>query len=116
MKFKTPYNAEEFELDNEVNNLPSLTIPDQTMSIREILERFSKGLSIEQGKVPIYEGEEDYLPDLKTLDLVDRAELLEQVRKEKQELENKIVRKRRNVSQDIENQVDTENQTNEITE
>lgn len=55
----------------EVNKKPSKTVPDQTMSIREILTRYAHGLPIEAGKVPIYEGE-DYTPDPRHMDLADR--------------------------------------------
>lgn len=60
----------------ECNKKPSMTIPDQTMSIREILVRYAKGLPIEAGKVPIYEGEE-YTPDPRYMDLADRQEYME---------------------------------------
>lgn len=43
----------------EVNTQPSQTIPDQTMSIPEILQRYARGLPITKGKVPIYTGEDD---------------------------------------------------------
>jgi hypothetical protein len=52
-----------------------MTIPDQTMSIRTILERHSRGLPIDGIKVPIYEGEENDLPDWRRLDLAERQEL-----------------------------------------
>jgi len=55
---------------------PSMTIPDQTMSIREILDRYARGLPIEAGKVPIYDGEE-YTPDPQYMDLADRQEYME---------------------------------------
>lgn len=69
------YNFKE-HTNGEVNTQPSMTQPDQAMSIREILERFSRGLPIEGQKVPIYDEEND-LPDIKTLDLAERQELKE---------------------------------------
>lgn len=77
MKFKTAYTAKTFPKKRTMNNQPSLTVPDQTMSIKEIMNRFAKGLPIEGQKVPVYHGEEDYLPDYKSLDLTERQELLE---------------------------------------
>lgn len=76
MRVKTPYNAHEFAKNHETNTMPSKTIPDQTMSIREIMTRFTRGLPIDGEKVPIYE-EEDFLPDLRGLDLAERQELKE---------------------------------------
>ena len=60
----------------EKSTKPSMTIPDQTMSIREILDRYARGLPIEAGKVPIYDGE-DYTPDPRYMDLADRQEYME---------------------------------------
>lgn len=64
----------------------SKTVPDQTMSIKTILERHTRGLDIPEGKAPIYE-EED-MPsngiNPKTLDLVDLENI---ARGNKQELE-----------------------------
>ena len=47
---------------------PSQTVPDQTMSIRTILDRYAKGLPTTGMKIPIYEdGDIDnYIPDPKT--------------------------------------------------
>lgn len=45
--------------NNEVNTLPSLTVPDETLTIREILIRYAKGLPISSShREPIYN--EDY--------------------------------------------------------
>ncbi|WNK13908.1 MAG: hypothetical protein [Microvirus sp.] len=41
--FKNHFSAQTSERKYEKNRLPSETIPDQTMSIREILTRFVKG-------------------------------------------------------------------------
>ncbi len=73
---KHSMNAHIFDKRYEKNRKPSLTIPDQTMSIREILVRFSRGLSIDGVKTPIYDEEND-LPDFRTLDLAERQELAE---------------------------------------
>lgn len=58
----------------EVNNQPSETVPDQAMSIKEIMTRYAKGLPLGGAKTPTWD-EEDDLPDLRTLDLEERAEL-----------------------------------------
>lgn len=105
VRFKTPYNAPLFPGDDEVNPLPSLTIPDQSMSVREIMIRHANGLPFQAGKVPVYEGAEDFddfLPNLATLDISERQELYErsqeyikkyrdsEVRKRKKEEEEKL--------------------------
>jgi hypothetical protein len=77
------YNSEEQQY--EVNKQKSLTIPDQALSIKEILNRFARGLDIE-GFKPIYDDDindnDDYLPDPRTLDLAEREELKEQFQNE----------------------------------
>lgn len=63
--------------ETEVNNLPSETQPDMTLSLQELLERHVRGLD-----VPTFEGsfeeEGDFLPDPKTLDLADIARMREE--------------------------------------
>ncbi|WNK13133.1 MAG: hypothetical protein [Microvirus sp.] len=79
MKFQTPFNrtTRYYERITE----PSMTVPDQTMSMKEILRRFASGLPIGGIRVPLYEGEEDYENsflegiDPKTLDISELDEL-----------------------------------------
>ena len=63
---------------------PSQTVPDQTMSIRTILDRYAKGLPTTGMKIPIYEdGDIDnYIPDPKTMDLAERQEYAKQARQD----------------------------------
>lgn len=78
---KTPFNADFFGTQGETNTKPSLTVPDQTLPIRELLARFAKGLPVGVN-TPIYEGEDNDLPDPRTLDLVDLQELKEHAKNE----------------------------------
>lgn len=77
--YRAVLNPELFPRLYERNILPSLTVPDQTMSIQEILERHTRGLGIDQGKVPMYYGDDEVLDqtDLKKLDLSELQELRE---------------------------------------
>lgn len=88
--FKTQYNADEFPNDNEKIVGKSMTVPDQTMSVRELLERYHRGLPLGGEKVPIYDGEEDYMPDLATMDLADRQAYLEETEKELSRIKKSI--------------------------
>lgn len=114
MKIRTPFNSKEFKKNYEVNDEPSMTIPDQTMSITEILRRYASGLPISGEKVPIYHDEED-LPEWKTLDLSEKQELKDQIaedirqyqvalqeqeRKRKKEAAEKIIQKRKQQDND----------------
>lgn len=91
---RTPYNHYEFPDNPEISNLPSETIPDQSMPVTEIMRRFSLGLPINGQKVPIYEGEE-YLPDLSTMDLADRETILAENRETVRELQKKLKKEQR---------------------
>lgn len=61
----------------EENTMPSVTLPNQAMSMKEIMERFARGLPISGAKVPLYDEEND-LPDIRTLDLAERQQLSQQ--------------------------------------
>ena len=75
----TGYN--QFEVpqeEGEVNNLPDMAIPDHNFTLRELVERFSRGLPIGaiKDQLPgLQEGDsEDYYPDPRTLDLAEREQ------------------------------------------
>jgi hypothetical protein len=81
------YNCE--ETVNTVFTLPSETIPDQTMSMREMLTRYAKGLPVGGVKEAIWdEHEENWGINPKTLDLVD----IQAMKEENGELIKKLER------------------------
>lgn len=45
-KYRTNLNSRYFPKNYEVNSSPSKTIPDQSMSLKTILERFARGLPV----------------------------------------------------------------------
>lgn len=85
-KFKvhTPFTFDITNFPGERNTLPSKTVPDQTMSIREILVRYSRGLPIDT-TVPMYTGEDTDGIDFRTLDISERREMIEAMEAAKQE-------------------------------
>jgi hypothetical protein len=86
---KHSMNANTFAKNYQFNTSPSMTIPDQTMSIRTILERHSRGLPIDGVKSSIYDGEENDLPDWRRLDLAERQELAHLYKNEIQDIKQK---------------------------
>ena len=91
---KHSLNAKEFVSDGEINNLPSQTIPDQTLSVRELLVRYAKGLPLDGMKQPIWEGEDGDAIDPRRLDLAERQELEIQARQELAEIEERLKSKK----------------------
>lgn len=54
---------------------PSLTVPDQSLSLRELLTNYTRGHELPQNKaIPMY-NENEFYPDIKKMDLVDIQEL-----------------------------------------
>lgn len=76
----------------EVNERPSKTIPDQSLTIRDLINRHTRGLPLEGGRVPVYEEEDDDLSgvEFSKLDLVDQQELREQYKSELDEINKKF--------------------------
>lgn len=60
---------------------PSMTIPDQSLTVAELVERNKRGLPLGGGRVPMYstDPENDYVPDIAKLDLAEIQEMKEQV-------------------------------------
>jgi hypothetical protein len=94
MKIKNLLNYDTFEKKYEKNGKPSLTIPDQTMSVRELLRRYASGLPLGGQREPIYEGEEGDGIDPRRLDLADRQELEIAARQELAEIEERLKSKK----------------------
>jgi hypothetical protein len=94
----------------------SKTVPDQSMTLRELLIRYAKGLPLEGQKTPIWEGEEGFDVDPQKLDLAEIEELREKAEQElkdinnrvKQEVEKKRAKKRTTIT-DVQDENQTEN-------
>ena len=65
------------ETQGEVNNMPDMAIPDHNFTLRELVQRFSRGLPIStREQLPgLQDGDsEDFIPDPRTLDLAEREQ------------------------------------------
>lgn len=70
------YNTVRRVSDHERYTKPSLTVPDQSFTIAEIIARSERGLPITGVKVAVYDPEDGTpIPDLRKMDLVDVYEL-----------------------------------------
>lgn len=77
----------------EKNNGISMTIPNDTFSLREIMLRYASGLPINGMKIPQYHGDQSIPMDLdnwKKMDIAERYDYIKAVKKRKEELEGKI--------------------------
>lgn len=99
MKVKNQFSAQLFVKQYETNNEPSLTIPDQTLSIKQILERYASGQSLE-GKTPYYDEEEteEYLPDPRHMDLADREQFEKDYKEEVEYIKTKAKKRKEKTS------------------
>lgn len=87
---KHSMNAHLFPPQGESNFQPGLTIPGQTLTIREILDRHARGLPVKtMTRVPMYDGDE-YFPDLGTMDLAEREQYIKEREEELLDLKTKI--------------------------
>lgn len=58
---------------------PSLTVPDQSLSLRELLVNYTRGNDLpNSNKQQAFFDENEFIPDLKRMDLVDIQELMEE--------------------------------------
>lgn len=90
LPFRTHFTALTEQTKPEVNNRPSLTVPNQSMSVKTILERYAMGLGTSGVKVPIYEGDESFMPDLNKMDLADRQALIEAAGEELEDIKKSL--------------------------
>jgi len=69
----TSLNATEITTLGQIFTQPSQTIPDQTLTMRQLIDRYAQGHSLEGGKEPIFEEDDEPTSGInpKTLDLVD---------------------------------------------
>lgn len=71
----TKYNYDHTRY-GEINDEPSMTIPGDTMSLRDMLDRFARGMALPPRPEPYY-NEQQQLPNLNSMDLVDRQDYLQ---------------------------------------
>jgi len=92
MKFFNQYTNKP-TTKGEFNSKPSLTVPNQVISIPEMIQRYAKGLPLGGSKVPIFEDEnEDILNGVnwKTLDISEQYEVLKQAKREYDDINQRV--------------------------
>lgn len=82
-----------FKINNHYNYLPlkqaekfkgeSKTIPDQAMTLKELMTRYVNGYPLHlKGQQPVFHGDEDLIPDYEHMDLAEKEALMDQYREE----------------------------------
>jgi len=97
MRIKNSLNASQFPKNYKAFTMPSETVPDQSLTIRQILDRYARGLPLD-AKQPQWDenaDEDSYMPDPRTLDLAERQEFADNARAELEEVKAKIAEKRK---------------------
>lgn len=95
---KTYFNNHLFKNLGKVFDQPSMTVPDQSLTIRQILDRYSRGLPLDL-KTPQWDNQpdiDDIMPDPKTLDISERYDLAQQAQQELNQIKRKLAEKPKN--------------------
>lgn len=82
MKAKKFQNAFDYKVpEGEINNEPSLTVPNMTMSLEEILTRYTRGGEIAT-LTPVYQEHDEFdeSPDLQKMDAVEKLQYAKDIR------------------------------------
>lgn len=77
-KRKIRNSANYEQLPGEINTGTSMTIPDQSMTVQEMVDRYNSGLPMRGQRVPIFNGD-DPLPDISQMDLADAQTVTEAI-------------------------------------
>lgn len=90
MKFKNHYNSVPDK--GEHNDEASQTVPDQSLSVEEIMERYAKGLTL-HGQTPVWMNDDDddlSFDDWDRLDFAEKEAIINRNKEEFFELGQKI--------------------------
>lgn len=90
------YNAGKYPGKGEYNTGVSLTVPDETLSIRELVRNHTRGLpSNVVAKTPVYLGDEETYPFYDHLDEIDKHDLLHAAKQEINAIQSEFAEKQK---------------------
>lgn len=75
--FNQPYVRQNYQKGYEKNTKPSQTIPDQTMSIQTIMDRYARGLPLGGQREPVYNGDGDEADMVMNYERMNKLEKIE---------------------------------------
>lgn len=101
-------NSHVFDVQKErIKYGPSLTVPDQTMSLKEILARSTNNMPLEGEREPLYYDEVS-VPDIRRLDYVERQELIDELEQKYQDMQKDLENLRERQNEENEKRKDAE--------
>lgn len=77
----------------EKNSGKSMTVPNQGMTVRELMIRFASGLPVNGGRVSPYKAD-DGLPDLDKMDQIEIEEYYRELRSRRDEVVDRIKKRK----------------------
>ena len=94
--YKTTAKAIVSESYKEINTDPSKTVPNEAMSVKEIMERYASGKPLPQTAEPLFRDEDGDEINWETLDISEQQEILLQaeefIKRVKEDVERQKVR------------------------
>ena len=96
LQIKNYLNRDSFPKKYKEFTMPSETVPDQSLTMRQILDRYARGLPLDV-KTPIWEEDDELnpLPDVRTLDLTEKQDMLQSAKDELNAIKQKMAEKRK---------------------
>lgn len=94
-KVRNLLNYDCHSIVGEINDEPSMAVPNQSLTVREILARHTRGLPVTGNINSYYDENEDdiYMPDIKTLDLSEiddyKAKYADILKRRKKDIDDK---------------------------
>lgn len=102
----TPWRTQRNYLDTprsyEKNDKPSMTVPDQSLSIRELVYRYTHGLSLGGSRVPVYEDENEiqFPANWDKMDLSERHEFFTERAEELAETQERLKQEQNRITKE----------------
>lgn len=94
----TPYNFSPLDYKGQIFKRPTMTVPDMTMSLTEILRRFAAGVPIEGIKAEIY-NEEEEVPEVDKMDLADIEDMVGLMKLRRNEIVEEMKEKKKRAAE-----------------
>lgn len=83
------FNFDPDKCKKESSDKPSLTVPDMTLDVKELVSRYIRGQEVDTFN-PVYLGEDEEFVDIEKLDEPDRLEYLQSLGKDIVRLQKRV--------------------------